>query len=314
MFRIPPPIPKLFSAHVYWPPDKLTSFEDQNVRNSLVVLIALVLGVVSLAQTTPPNAPANAGGANSLPPSAQFGSSAIWHPAPDFMTSAHAACDNAPPPAVFGECFINQMVKAGAPQEALKFARELYNRNGQIGIVEAFKDFGPIGLAWVVYPLRANDNDGLLLLNGDPQFLDPDDMQKLDKTAVEHDPLFLQWKKTAPKVDVWAGDRSGGEAQVRFARVWAGAKPGEQRFLFSYPLIDGCRACARSGFANFWWDFDAKGKFQGTHLLSVTRGVPPIKRDLRLPPAGSRPPVDTKPSPSGTTSSPSGGAPPPPTR
>ena len=271
-----------------------------------------MLGGVSLAQTTPPTGTANAAISKNSPSSGQFGSSAIWHPGADFLTAAHAACDNAPQPPVLAECFISQMAKAGAPQDAVKFTRELYTSNGQVGIMGAFKVFGPIGLAWVVYPLRTNDNDGLLLLNGDPKFLDPDDMQKLDKTALQHDPLFLGWKKTAAKLDVWPGERSGGEAQIRFARVWAGAKPGEQRFLFSYPLIDGCRACARSGFANYWWDFDAKGKFQGTKLLSVTRGVPPIKRDLRSPPTGAWPPVGTRPSPSGTTSSPPGGAPLPP--
>jgi len=277
-----------------------------------MVVIALVLGGVSLAQTTPPNATANAGIAQSSASSGQFGPSAIWRPAPDFLTSAHAACDNAPRPPAFAECFINQMTKAGAPPEAVKFTRELHTSDGQIGILEEYKDFGPVGLAWVVYPLRANDNDGLLLLNGDPKILDPDDMQKLDKTALQHDPLFLEWKKTTPKLDVWPGDRSGGAAQIRFARVWAGAKPGEQRFLFSYPLIDGCRACARSGFANYWWDFDAKGKFQGTRLLSVTRGVPPVKRDVRLPPTGAQTPTRARPSQSGATSSSPGGPPPPP--
>ncbi len=281
------------------------------MRNGRLVVIALALSGVSLAQTTP-KATAHAGIAESSPSSGQFGASAIWHPGPDFLSAAHAACDNAPRPPAFGECFINQMTKAGAPQDALKFTRELHTSDGQIGIMEEYKDFGPVGLAWVVYPLRANNNDGLLLLNGDPKILDPDDMQKLDKTALQHDPLFLEWKKTAPKLDVWAGDRSGGAAQIRFARVWAGAKPGEQRFLFSYPLIDGCRACARSGFANYWWDFDAKGKFQGTRLLSVTRGVPPIKRDLRLPPTGAQTPTRARPSQPGTTSPPPDRVAPPP--
>jgi hypothetical protein len=279
------------------------------VRIDRLFLIALVLGGVSLAQTTPPSGTAKAT-AQSSPSS--VGSSAIWHPAPDFLAVAHAACDNAPRPPDFGECFINQIAKAGAPPDALKFTRELYKSNGQVGILEEYKDFGAVGLAWVVYPLRANENDALLLLNGDPKILDPDDLQKLDQTALQHDPLFLEWKKAAPKLDVWRGDRSGGEAEIRFVRVWPGANPGEQRFLFSYPLIDGCRACARSGFANYWWDFDAKGKFQGTRLLSVTRGVPPVKRDRKLPPGGPRTPVGAKSHQPGTASSSPDIPPPPP--
>ena len=250
----------------------------------------------------------NSGVANSSPSSGEFGSSAVWHPASGFVTAVHAACDKGPQPVVSAECFINQMEKAGAPQDALKFTRELQRSNGQIGIMGEYKDFAPIGLAWVVYPLRANDNDGLLVLNGDPEFLDPDDMQKLDKAPLQHDPLVLEWRKTAPKLDVWPGNRAGGEAQIQFARVWAGAQPGEQRFLFSYPLIDGCRACARSGFVNYWWNFDANGKFRGTQFLSVTRGVPPIKRDRKSPPTGAQTPASTKPSQSGTTSPPPDGA------
>lgn len=283
------------------------------MRSNRLVVIALVLSGVSLAQTTP-SSTSNSGVAKGLQSGGQFGSSAVWHPAPDFLTAAHAACDKAPQPPVFAECFINQMAKAAAPPDAVKFTRELYKSNAQIGIMGEFKGFGPVGLAWVVYPLRANDNDGVLLLNGNPKILDPDDIQKLDKVALEHDPLFLEWKKAAPKLGVWPGARAGGAAQIRFARVWAGAKPGDQRFLFSYPLNDGCRACAGSGFANYWWDFDAKGKFQGTHFLSVTRGVPPVKRDLGSPPAGAQTPTGTRPSPTGTPSSSPGGAPPPPSQ
>jgi hypothetical protein len=172
-----------------------------------------------------------------------------------------------------------------------------------------FKSFAPVGLAWVVYPLRANQNDGLLFLNGDPQFLDPDDLQKLDKAALQRDPLFLQWKKASPKLDVWPGDRAGGAAQIQFARAWPGEKPGSLRFLFSYPLIDGCRSCARSGFANYWWDFDSQGKFLRTQLLSVTRGAPPIKRSRAAgatpAPAPSVPTGDTnQPSPNAAPATP----------
>jgi hypothetical protein len=271
------------------------------VRNYFLALTALALTFV-----WPVHAVAQNAQATTAPSSPQaenkFGSPAVWSVNPDFLKAAHAACDKSAPPTSVPECFIGEMAKAGAPQDAVKFTRALYGSTGQVGMMGEFKSFGAIGLAWVVYPLRANENDGLLLLNGDPQFLDPDDVQKLDKTALPSDPLFLQWKKTAPKLDVWPGDRAGGAAQIQFARVRPGEKPGSQRFLFSYPLIDGCHACARSGFANYWWDFDAQGKFLGTQLLSVTRGAPPIKRG-RVPPAGNTPtPATGTPPAAGETS------------
>lgn len=278
------------------------------MRNLVLVTTVLVLGGMVLAQPGPQSGTADSQVARSSPSGAQLGSPAIWRPGPDFPNNAHAACDNAPQPPAFAECFINQMARAGASQDAVAFTRKLYQTTGQVGIVGEFKTFDLLGLAWVVYPLRANDNDGVLVLNGDPSIIDVDDLQKLDKTALEKDPLFLEWKKSAPKLDVWPGDRSGGAAQIQFARTWPGAKPGGQRFLFSYPLIDGCHACTRVGFANYWWDFDAKGKFLGTQLLSVTRGAPPVVRHRPAPPPAQTP-SGPKSSPPGTIPLPPSGPP-----
>ena len=102
------------------------------------VLIALLLGGVSLAQTMTPSA-TNPGVAKSSPSSGEFGSSAVWHPASGFVTAVHAACDKGPNPVVSAECFINQMEKAGAPQDALKFTRKLQSSNGQLGLWKHIK-------------------------------------------------------------------------------------------------------------------------------------------------------------------------------
>lgn len=267
------------------------------MRPHFLVATLLVLGSVLLAQTAPnaPQQPPTAP-APPAPPAPSPGEAAYiasiahemdpspsWRPGPDFLPNAHAACDSKHAPD-FSECFIDQMTNAGAPPEAVKFTRELYKHNGQVGIVGRTKSFGPIALAWIMYPLRANDNNGLMFLNSDPNFLDVDDMSKLDRSGLDSQALFQEWKKENPKLDVWPGDRSGGDPQVLFAKTYPSDNPTDVRFLFSYPLINGCHACARPGFANYWWTFDANGKFLGTKLISVSRVPPPIKRAKPRPP------------------------------
>ena len=156
-----------------------------------------------------------------------------------------------------------------------------------MGIMEAFQPFDAIAMVWIVYPLRANDNAGILFLNGDPNFLDVDNLKNLDTQALEQDSAYEAWKKNFPKITLFPGDRTSGPRQVEFARAWPvpGAPAGSQRFLFFYPLLDGCHACARIGVANYWWDFDAQGKFMGTKLSNAGRVPPPARRSRPQPPA-----------------------------
>lgn len=196
---------------------------------------------------------------------------------PAFGEAARAACESGAQPAPQLDCVIQQMQKAGAPAEAIRFTRELQADNGQIGIVGAIKAFGPVSFAWIQYPFRTADPNGLMLLNSKPSFLDPDDFTKLDRAAMQRDAVFQQWKKTAPKLDISRLPRTSGAEQIHFARTFGSDTPGVQRFLFSYPLSEGCADCPRRGVANYWWDFDAKGDFLGAHFLSVTRGMPPKK-------------------------------------
>jgi len=39
--------------------------------------------------------------------------------------------------------------------------------------------------------------------------------------------------------------------------------------VVSYPLRNGCHACASAGSALFNWNFDAQGKFLGTTFLGL---------------------------------------------
>ena len=81
----------------------------------------------------------------------------------------------------------------------------------------AFEKLSPVDVARVLYPLRANDDYGLLLVNGDPAVLDVDDLKKLNRAEMEQSPLYQAVKQKYTRTDIWPGDRSG--------TMWPQVKP-----------------------------------------------------------------------------------------
>jgi hypothetical protein len=200
---------------------------------------------------------------------AKIDASAVWQVSPQFLASVHAACDKSSHPGD-GDCLISQMAKAGAPTAAVSFTRELFKQShGEFGVMTGFQTQSPVALAWVTYPLRANTNYGLLLVNGRPPMINVEDLKLLDRKTMEQSFQFQDLKNQFPKVDVWPGDRDG--------KIWptsqAGPSGGTQ-FMVGYPLLNGCHACERAGFAIFTWNFDSQGKFLGTAFMGMT--PPPL--------------------------------------
>lgn len=261
------------------------SGEGNTLRRSALLLMTILAGwtlveAVPQAGSTGAKAKIQAPSNND-----KIGPAAVWQPPQDFLSKAHLACEKGAGPASFTQCFMNQIAAAGAPAEAVTFTRMLYQQNdGQVGIMTAFKKCGPVDAAQVFYPLRANDNYGLLLVNGDPKILDVDDLQKLDHAAMEQNPMFQAVKQRFSQADIWPGDHSGSAPWPRVQPVLAGGT----EFIVSYPLINGCHACQRVGVARFGWDFDATGKF----LRTVYIPTPPPPKLLPRPrtPQASPPP------------------------
>ena len=166
-------------------------------------------------------------------PVGKITAAAVWQPPQDFLTKAHAVCDKSMSAVSFPECFMNQIAVAGAPAEAVAFTRMLYGQSdGQVGIMSAFKSFGPVDAAQVLYPLRANDNYGLLLVNGDPKVLDVDDLKKLDQAAMQQDRFSGGEDEVSRRVDIWPGDRSGSTP----GRACKPIPDGGIEFIVTYPL------------------------------------------------------------------------------
>ena len=195
----------------------------------------------------------------------KFGPSSVWQPSQSFLAAAHKACDNKAQGRRYADCFIDQMAGAGAPADAVSFARAAQNQLHDVAIMTSFSHVGPVDIAWVVYPIHSPSNFGLLLVNGQPSIVNAEDLQALDQEAMQQSFQFQDVKNQFPKVGLFTGDRDG--------QTWPNSQSGPNggvQFTLGYALRNGCYTCAKAGAALFNWNFDASGKFTGTSFLGLT--------------------------------------------
>ena len=62
-----------------------------------------------------------------------------------------------------------------------------------------FQPVGPVDIAWITYPLRANTNYGLLLVNGKPRTVNVEDLKLLDKKTMQQSPQFKDLRFNFPR-------------------------------------------------------------------------------------------------------------------
>lgn len=199
---------------------------------------------------------------------------AVWRPDAGFMPRFHKRCDENRG-AAFADCFAGAMQAAGAPQAALDFTRRLGNE----GYLEALDPTaGPIAVAHVLYPFRANENAAWLLVNGTPALIDIDDQRYLALSEMRLSPAYAAIRRRYPKVAFWPGARGAAGPD---------ATPDGLRFVVGYLLRDFCHACQVVGRVRFAFAFDRAGKFLGSRLVSVVAaGNKP--RATTMPGAGGR--------------------------
>jgi hypothetical protein len=180
---------------------------------------------------------------------------AVFSPDPGFFERFHRHCDTRRL-AAFDACFAAMMAQAGASKEALDFTRSLGNQ----AYLQALEPTGgPIAIAQIFYPFRANENDAWLLVNGTPPLIDVDDLRRLsvELTAA---PAYREIRRHYPKVTFWPGDRGANGPQI--------AQNGRE-VVVGYVLRDLCHACAIIGRVRYAFDFDKSGTFLGARLLSI---------------------------------------------
>ena len=185
---------------------------------------------------------------------------AVWNPSTDVVTAIHAKCE--PDPAHLESCFLTEMKTAGASAEAIAFSRSLAGTG--VIYLHAFRKVARVDVAYIQYVFRANELEGVLLVNGDPSPIDVDDESQYPETELQKYPPYAALADKYPNVSLWPGDRDNPQLPKLDATGW-----GSQTFLVNYILRDGCHACAQIGTATFAFAFDTQGKFQGTHVSAV---------------------------------------------
>jgi len=197
----------------------------------------------------------------SAPQAARIGPRAVFSPKRDLETKVIEEMQSCPVAVDAGapkiECVISILRQAGATPEALAFTVML----GGEGYLESFRQMGKVDLATVAYPLRANENEGFMLVNGSPPTIQVEDFVHLKHIDIRKDPLYPAIARKFPRVEPW------GHADFKAVQALPG---GGQRFIFSFVLLNGCHACEVAGYAQVAFDFSAAGGFLGTKLLRLT--------------------------------------------
>ncbi len=191
------------------------------------------------------------------------GPDAVWQPKPAEWQNIRKQCQREQP-SNYSSCLLSKLQDA-APPAAASFMKWLNAQTNNVGWLTAFrKTPGAVGVASVMFPLRANDNAEWLIVNGRPAVIDVDNLQSLPKADMEHSPGYQSLKEAHPNATLFAGDRSGATGPQ--IQNQAG---GQTRLIVTYPLMEGCHACAVLGTARFGFDFSPDGHFLGSHFIAV---------------------------------------------
>jgi len=188
-----------------------------------------------------------------------LGPEACWSPQSGAMEDIRNQCRGLDG-AAFETCFINGMKKSGASSQAVAFTASI----GNMGYLRELREMGPVDAAFVFYPFRTIENQGFLLINGNPPVIDVDDLMLLSAEPLKKDPLYTRLKKKYPAATLWQGDRS--ESAPPFMEKTAN---GGQRFTVRYRLLNGCHACELLGYVRYIFKFDRTGLFTGTEYLGI---------------------------------------------
>ncbi len=177
-----------------------------------------------------------------------FGPQQVWRPSQAAIAELHQCTDP-----ISLNCVHKIMEQYGASADAFEF----YHLTGWF-LLELKHTGGPVMLASVADPWRANENEQPALVGGHPVIVYPEDVQ----VPVENDAGFKALKANFPQLWFW---KSGPTLETN-AVTAAG-----ERFVFRYRLLDGCHACAIRGWARIEFAFGPDGTYQPAKLLDVVR-------------------------------------------
>src|SRR5271155_805232 len=218
-------------------------------------LLAILFAASSLAVAQEPAKPAPH-------PVTHVSAAAVWNPPVDMLAAIRVKCGEADPTHI-ERCFLNEMKSAGASPEALAFAESLAASLGVV-YLRAFRRLEKVDVAYIEYAFRANELEGVLLVNGNPSPIDVDDDRFTVDSELRKNAAYAALAEQYPRISVWPGDRFDDKLPTVTSTGW-----GTKTFLVQYTLRDGCHACAVVGTATLGFNFDTQGNFQGARVASV---------------------------------------------
>ena len=191
----------------------------------------------------------------------------VWHAPKGALDAIRKQC-GADAATDMQSCFLAAMKQQGASNSAIAFAQSMAG-SGQI-YLKAFRKTGNVSIGYFEYVFRANETEGVAIVNGDPSPIDVDDPQYLTHDMLAANSIYQQLAGKYPNISSWPADRtSPGLPEVRQR------DSGGTQVLVRYLLKDGCHACANVGSARVAFNFNAAGKFEGARLMNVIPGAPP---------------------------------------
>jgi predicted secreted protein len=233
--------------------------EGEMIRSTF--LLVMLCAASSLAVAQEPGKP-------SPHAAMRVGSAAVWNPPAEALAAIRQKCAEADPVHI-EKCFLNEMKAAGASPEAMAFSENLA---GTMGVVylRAFRRVEGVDVAYIEYGFRANELEGVLLVNGNPSSIDVDDESFTMDAEMRKNAAYAALAEQYPHISVWPGDRFDSNLPTVISTGW-----GTQTFMVQYLLRDGCHACAEIGTATVGFTFDTGGNFQAARVANVVPGAAP---------------------------------------
>jgi predicted secreted protein len=198
---------------------------------------------------------------------------AVWSPPAETLAVIRQKCAEADPVHI-EKCFLNEMKAAGASPEAMAFAQSLA---GTLGVVylRAFRRVERVDVAYIEYAFRANELEGVLLVNGNPSPIDVDDESFTMDAELRKNAAYAALAEQYPHISAWPGDRFDSKLPTVISTGW-----GTQTFVVQYLLRDGCHSCAEIGTATVGFTFDTGGNFQAARVANVVAGAVPQAAEI----------------------------------
>lgn len=202
----------------------------------------------------------------------QITAKSVWTPTAQQLSEIRRKCTEGDP-AQHEVCFLDAMKSAGASDEAMAFVKAFAAGDG-LAYIRAIRDTGRVDIAYIEYLFRANDLDGVLLVNGTPPIIDVDDYKFLSREDLRKNADYAAFLQKYPNVSVFPADRYHTELPVATS-----SENGGQEFQVEYLLQDGCHACTRIGTLIVSFVFDSAGEFHGPEVLQARPNPRPVEAE-----------------------------------